>query len=68
MVRFLSLILRVKTIRRAIKAVKSGKEVDLERWFVMPTAASKQEIISTGQADKVFGEGKSRNISEGVRT
>jgi len=23
---------------------------------------------STGQADKMFGEGKSRNISEGVRT
>jgi hypothetical protein len=29
-----------------------GKEVDLERWFVKPTATSKQEIIRPGRPTK----------------
>src|SRR5580658_1855606 len=52
MVGFLSLSLRAETIRHAIKAVKSGERVDLERWFVKPTAASKQEIIRRDRPTK----------------
>jgi hypothetical protein len=61
-------ILRVNTIRHAIKAVKSGEEVDLERWFVKPDRREQAEDYSTGQAEKIFGEGKSRSISQGERT
>jgi hypothetical protein len=51
MVGSLSLILRVKTIRHAIKAAKSGEEVDLER-FVKRTAASSQDIFRPGRPTK----------------
>jgi hypothetical protein len=61
MVGFLSLILRVKTIRHAIKAVKSGER---GRPGNVCQADRREQAgnYSTGQADKIFEEGKSRTF------
>jgi hypothetical protein len=61
---FLSLILRVNTIGHAIKAVKNGEEVDLERWFVKPDRREQAEDYSTGQAEKRESHGASLKENE----